>query len=521
MTRVLLAPSCAILILIASTCSNKEGGVEPPGAKAETGTLEVITVTTGDDVDPDGYSVTVDGVLDRAIAANDTVTIDELAEGEHSVELFGIDASCIADGENPRTVNVPAGEVGETTFDVGCTTETGMLEVTTVTTGDDIDPDGYTVTVDGSLSQAIGANDTVTFTDLAALQHTVELTDVAGNCVAGGENPRTVSVPAGGVGETTFEIGCTQTTGTTIVGVSWDCDGLIVDADGSDLWPMTWSDDDRQYTSWGDGNGFDGSDRVGYGLARLEGEPTSYAATERSGFETGKIAGMISIGGTLYMWRNEQDGSPPTHTLIKSIDKGQAVAATPVEFPRSGASEMVPTTLLNFGRDNADAIDGYVYSYGADWETERDTYLIRAPADAIESPSAYEVFSGTPESPAWSADMGDRRPVYTDPSAATANGAGHTVVTYFPPLGRFILTAHHRDDVGQWSIHEGPTPWGPWTEVDRYSDWCGFGGSQTEMLPIYIAPKWISSDGREFWIAFSATGMWDRFNLMRGAFELR
>src|SRR2546430_16766833 len=36
---------------------------------------------------------------------------------------------------------------------------TGDLKVTTNTSGSDLDPDGYTVTVDGSGSQSIGTND--------------------------------------------------------------------------------------------------------------------------------------------------------------------------------------------------------------------------------------------------------------------------------------------------------------------------------------------------------------------------
>ena len=43
----------------------------------------------------------------------------------------------------------------------GPTPTTGWIEVTTVTVGDTLDPDGYTVTVDGSRSQAIGINDVV------------------------------------------------------------------------------------------------------------------------------------------------------------------------------------------------------------------------------------------------------------------------------------------------------------------------------------------------------------------------
>ena len=34
-------------------------------------------------------------------------------------------------------------------------------------------------------------------------------------------------------------------------------------APGSDNWPITWADDNNQYTSWGDGGGFGGSNTEG------------------------------------------------------------------------------------------------------------------------------------------------------------------------------------------------------------------------------------------------------------------
>jgi hypothetical protein len=34
-------------------------------------------------------------------------------------------------------------------------------------------------------------------------------------------------------------------------------------APGSDNWTITWADDGNQYTSWGDGGGFGGDDKLG------------------------------------------------------------------------------------------------------------------------------------------------------------------------------------------------------------------------------------------------------------------
>src|ERR1700687_4625441 len=56
--------------------------------------------------------------------------------------------------------------------------------------------------------------------------------------------------------------------------INFDVSHLQRAAPGSDLWPVTWADDDELYTSWGDGGGFGGTDRdgrVALGIAELKG----------------------------------------------------------------------------------------------------------------------------------------------------------------------------------------------------------------------------------------------------------
>src|SRR5438445_9688406 len=87
----------------------------------------------------------------------------------------------------------------------------GNLTVSTSTTGSNLDPDGYTVAVDGGPGQAIGINGSVTFTNLAASSHSVTLSGVAANCTVTGGNTQTVSVPAGGSATLPFSVTCTAT----------------------------------------------------------------------------------------------------------------------------------------------------------------------------------------------------------------------------------------------------------------------------------------------------------------------
>src|SRR5947207_1062063 len=216
-------------------------------APPTTGSLRVTTATSGasGDVDPDGYSVTLDGTTSRAIGDNATTTFTGLAPGSHTVVLSGVAANCTVSGGTSRTLSVTAGSTVSTSYAVSCAPTgptTGSLSVTTATSGasGDLDPDGYTVSVDGgAASQPIPDNGSVTFTGPAG-DHTVALSGVAGNCSVSGANPRTVTVPSGGTVSTTFSVSCAPTGGgtgsltvtTSTTGSDLDPDGYTVTLDG-------------------------------------------------------------------------------------------------------------------------------------------------------------------------------------------------------------------------------------------------------------------------------------------------
>jgi hypothetical protein len=196
---VLVAASLAVALV---SCGDDGTGVEG------TGSIEVTLNMTGNDLDPDGCTVSVDGLVARAIEAGGSVTFSDLEAGVHGVWLYGVSRNCTVSGENPRAVSVAAGQTSETTFEVTCAALTGTLEVLTSTVGDTLDPDGYTVTVDGITSQTLGIDETLTIFDLSAASHSVELGDVAVNCGVNGSNPRTLNVGAGVTTHTVFVVGC-------------------------------------------------------------------------------------------------------------------------------------------------------------------------------------------------------------------------------------------------------------------------------------------------------------------------
>ena len=230
------------------------------------GDLTVTTTTGGSDFDPDGYTVTVDDGTSQVIGTDGSVTFTGVSAGSHTVALTEVAANCAVDGGNSQMVTVPSGGTATTTFTITCsatttTAPTGDLTVTTSTSGSS-QPSGYTVTMDGSQSQAIGTSGSVTFTGVAAGSHSVALTNVAANCTVTGANPQAVTVPSGGTGTAPFSATCTTPNRRPIVNAGSD-QGVLLGISYA-LSDASFSDPDNDgpwsYTiEWGDGSTATGS----------------------------------------------------------------------------------------------------------------------------------------------------------------------------------------------------------------------------------------------------------------------
>ncbi len=88
------------------------------GSQAPTvGTLQITTVTTGT---PTGeFTIIVDGASPRVIGPSATLSITDVDEGSHVVQLT-LPTGCTAAGENPRTVSVTAPNTTTVDFAVTC-----------------------------------------------------------------------------------------------------------------------------------------------------------------------------------------------------------------------------------------------------------------------------------------------------------------------------------------------------------------------------------------------------------------
>jgi Tol biopolymer transport system component len=186
------------------------------------GVMRVTTATSGEEIDPDGYALSVDGASGPAIGTDETLDLTDVTSGVHQLELVDVASNCEVTGENPRSVTVPAGGQTAATFSVTCAASTGSIEATTSTSGIDEDPDGYTVTVDGGSAQPIGTDATIVIAGVSPGDRSVELGDVAGNCAVAGDNPRSVTVSEGETVSVTFAVSCAEQVGNIeITTVTW------------------------------------------------------------------------------------------------------------------------------------------------------------------------------------------------------------------------------------------------------------------------------------------------------------
>ncbi len=194
------------------------------------GAIRIVASTTGSDSDLSGYLVKVEGRTAQSVPSNGTILIQQVPTGRRMVQLSGAAPNCTVDGPSQRSVTVSADDTVSVGFDLQCVPLIGTLRVRVLTSGDELDTDGYVLSID-TASVQVDASDDVEL-ELRAGAYTLDLGEMAPNCVAG-NNPRTVSVAFGVVTDITFVVVCSRTNGTirftTITtGSDLDPDGYVV-----------------------------------------------------------------------------------------------------------------------------------------------------------------------------------------------------------------------------------------------------------------------------------------------------
>jgi dipeptidyl aminopeptidase/acylaminoacyl peptidase len=119
----------ALACLLVVACSD---GTSPP----TTGVIRISSATTGTLLDPDGYSVVLDGEVTGGLL------IPDVEPGDHALSLSGVACNCTLAAQEPVAVAVTAGDTAEASFAITCE-EIGRLAVADA-------GDIYRIDLDGS-----------------------------------------------------------------------------------------------------------------------------------------------------------------------------------------------------------------------------------------------------------------------------------------------------------------------------------------------------------------------------------
>lgn len=296
-----------------------------------------------------------------------------------------------------------------------------------------------------------------------------------------------------------------------------------------DLWASCWADDGNLYAANGDGKGFSlngvSSD---VSVSRIAGGPTNLTGTTvaqgaavsqiwTAGNYNRKPTGMVCVNGTLYLAVQDLSTSfndAPAATIVRSTDHG---ATWTWDHTGPMFANHVFTTMFfaDFGQNNANAPDGYVYVYGLDgnWRTSFDhtvpdpvdLYLARVPNSSVQDRSTWQFYSGSTNGvPNWSSDINAKQAVLHDDTRIyqTMLGSGVSNLTrlaqggvlYDKPLNRYIYSS--------WTeytqeLYESPTPYGPWSHFYT-KDFGGYPWTQAKNggYATTIPSKFLSADGK-------------------------
>jgi len=281
--------------------------------------------------------------------------------------------------------------------------------------------------------------------------------------------------------------------------------------DGSDNWPITWADDDNQYTAYGDGYGFapQTPNKLGMGFSKIEGNATNFTATNiRSnaentayGAKDRKASGLLSVDGTIYLLARNDNKKGQRSRIGWSLDYMRTF-----QWARWSFKELGHPTFANYGKDYEGARDNYVYIWSNDhpsaYEPGDRFVLARVPKDQILERDAYEFFVRLSKGkPTWTSDIKKRGAAFKFTGTCLRSS-----ISYNPALKRYFLwqnlhPADGRDTRfdGGFAVYEAPEPWGPWHTVYFINEW-DMGPGELGCFPT----KWISKNGKTMYLVCSS-----------------
>ena len=357
------------------------------------GSARVITTTTGDEIDVDGYRLTVDDEDEyygpgTPVAANGTVTLNNLYAGEHVLALRGVARNCTIEGSHRRTVNIPFGGSIDVAFAVECVTS-GALQVTAATSGADPDANGYQVRLEGagfdSLA-SIAAGGSVTASRLPPGEYRATLRDVSPNCDIVGSNPLGVVVVSGGTAAAHFDVTCAPATQIAFAAnVDGNYDIYVIKSNGAGLTRLTMHSAADTAPAWSPGGS-----RIAFVSAR-DGNPEIYVMNA----DGGGAVRLTDLGSRDYHPAWSPDGQ---RIAFVSDRDGNA------EIYIVNADGTNPVRLTNHVGSDADPAwspDGTRIAFRSTRDGNDEIYVMNADGSGVTRLTNSGEFDGNPD---WSPD---------------------------------------------------------------------------------------------------------------------
>ncbi|MCL2361085.1 MAG: hypothetical protein FWC73_04625 [Defluviitaleaceae bacterium] len=304
-----------------------------------------------------------------------------------------------------------------------------------------------------------------------------------------------------------------------------------------DTYPMTWADDDNIYTSSGDP--FWGESISGLDIEYFTGGPEDYKIFKAShmndylgwGGNGPKPSGMICVDGILYLaFQNLMKGAKSPHSIrCQPGADAHIIYANPrwhqwnpsyaaIKEPMFPGSHFGGPAFINFGKNNENARDNYVYAVSSDqWDNGSNLRVGRVPKEHIPNRNYWEFISAfNPDgTPVWNTDLNLAIPVLSIHRFISL-----PEMVYLKELDRYLLlTVHMKEDFNPDTgsdllILDAPEPWGPFSLVHYEELWEGM--DYTPYCP-RIPLKWMSKDHKSGYIQFS--GNWSTYGRDAGYYR--
>jgi hypothetical protein len=331
------------------------------------GAVEVTTVSTGEDVDSDGYLVQVEGAsTPLAIGANATETVSGVPAGDIQVRLTAVRGNCRGQDDGLRIVRVVDGETFRLRFEVSCV-RSPLLGRIVFTSSRGGNFDIYSSKPDGS--DRIRLTDTPDFQEFSPSSSPdgarVVYYGRDGNLFDDFFQYDVYVMNADGTGQTRLTDGSTHDEqpvwspdGTRIAFVrGFFSDIWIMNPDGSRQLNLTNTPESSEYAPWWSADGI----RIFYSAEEAERHVMNADGSGQTllpGEDPDVAPGSVSPDGTRIAFSAFHSGS--TKVFVMNADGTDRVRLTDMAGSESGPSWSPDGTRLAFDSDAAGRNDVFV-----------------------------------------------------------------------------------------------------------------------------------------------------------------